>query len=221
MTTGTVPKSFNRRIVFTTLGLFGLVAAVFVGSILRTVTASPDLKAELEQRDTLLFDEARNVPSVDLISHRGEAFSTSDLDGQWHVINFGFTHCPDICPTNMVDMAQAYKTLAEQGFSSQVQMWMVTVDPARDDPETLAQYVPFFHPEFIGLTGDIADLQTLAQQLNTLFYPEGEGEVYTVAHSDNIAIINPRGQYRALLRPPHNPAQIAEVMAMLVEYDSN
>jgi protein SCO1/2 len=194
---------------------------VFVGSIWRTVTASPDLKAELERRDTLYFEEAREVPVVDLVSHHGDAFSTADLDGQWHVLNFGYTYCPDICPTNMVDMAQAYKTLSEQGFADQVQMWMVTVDPARDDPETLADYVPFFHPEFIGLTGDIADLQKLAQQLNTLFYPEGEGEVYTVAHSDNIAIINPQGEYRALLRPPHSPAQIAEVMAILAEYDSD
>lgn len=219
MTTETLPASPNRRILWTSLALFGLVAVVFAGSIYRAVNASPDLKAELERRDTLYFDTVREVPVVELVSHQGEAFSTADLNGQWHLINFGYTFCPDICPTNMTDMAQAYRTLTEQGLSDQVRMWMVTVDPARDTPEVLSEYVPFFHPEFTGLTGDVADLQTLAQQLNTLFYPEGEGEVYTVAHSDNIAIINPEGEYRALLRPPHTPSQIAEVMALLVEYD--
>ncbi|HET8904519.1 MAG TPA: SCO family protein [Saccharospirillum sp.] len=219
MTTETMPAPPKRRIYLTVLVLFGLVAVVFAGSIYRTLNASPDLAAELEQRDTLYFDSAREVPVVDLISHQGEPFSTSGFAGQWHVINFGYTFCPDICPTNMTDMAQAYRTLSEQGLADQVRMWMVTVDPARDTPQVLAEYVPFFHPEFTGLTGDVAELQTLAQQLNTLFYPEGEGEVYTVAHSDNIAIINPEGEYRALLRPPHSPRQIAEVMALLVEYD--
>jgi len=219
MTDGSVPRASNRRVLLTTIALFGIVALLFVGVIVRTVTASPDLAEELERWHTLYFDEPRVVPVVDLISHTGETFSTADLDDQWHLINFGYTFCPDFCPTNMVDMAQAYKTLANQGVASEVQMWMVTVDPARDDPQTLAEYVPFFHPEFIGLTGAQADLQTLARQLNTVFFAEGEGEVYTVTHSDNIAIINPQGEYRALLRPPHSPAQIAEVMAMLIEYD--
>jgi protein SCO1/2 len=220
MSTEVVPTpKKSRRIIWTSLGMFGLVVAVFTGFILRTINASPDLQAELERRDTLYFSSPRDVPVVDLISHKGDVFSTGEFTGQWHVINFGYTYCPDICPVNMVDMASAYKTLTDQGLSGQVQMWMVTVDPARDDVETLAGYVPFFHPDFIGLTGDEANIQTLAQQLNTLFYAEGEGDTYTVAHSDNIAIINPQGQYRALFRPPHTPRQIAEVMAMLIEYD--
>lgn len=219
MTTETLPAPQKRRVLWTSLALFGLVAVVFAGSIYRTLNATPDLQAELEQRDTLYFDNAREVPVVELVSHEGEAFSTADLNGQWHVINFGYTFCPDICPTNMMDMAQAYQTLSDRGLAGQVRMWMVTVDPARDTPEVLAGYVPFFHPEFTGLTGDLGDLQRLAEQLNTLFYPEGEGEMYTVAHSDNIAIINPEGDYRALLRPPHTPDQIADVMALLVEFD--
>lgn len=221
MTGQTVPntRQQQQRILITVLALLGVVLALFVGVMIRTVVATPDVKAELEARSALYFDSPRTVPAVDLINHQGETFNTADLDGRWHLINFGYTHCPDICPTNMMDMAKANEQLAAEGLNDQVQMWMISVDPARDTPEKLADYVPFYDDSFIGLTGDVDNIQPLAQQLNTVFYTEGEGkddEAYTVAHSDNLAIINPDGEYVALLRPPHRPKQIAEVLMLLI-----
>lgn len=219
--TETKPKQ-NRNILLTVAALFGVVALLFGGVMLRSLLASPDLAAELEGRNALYFKTPRPVPAVDLTNHRGEAFNTAGFTEQWHLINFGYTFCPDICPTNMVDMATAYRTLEQEGLSDQIQMWMITVDPKRDTVEALSGYVPFYHPEFIGLTGEESALQPLAQQLNTVFYLEGEagdgGESYTVAHSDNLAIINPKGEYVALLRPPHRPQQMSEVLSLLVQY---
>jgi len=211
----------QRRILITVVALIGIVLALFVGVMVRTVLAAPDLKAELETRSALYFDPPRSVPAVDLVNHHGDAFNTGSFGDRWQLINFGYTHCPDICPTNMMDMAKANEQLAAEGLANQVQMWMITVDPARDTPEKLADYVSFFDDSFIGLTGEIDELQPFAQQLNTVFYSEGRGdenEAYTVAHSDNIAIINPDGEYVALLRPPHRPKQIAEVLSLLIQY---
>lgn len=220
MTQSSVTEARKGRILITVIALVGVVLALFVGVMLRTILAEPDLKAELEARSALYFDPPRAVPVVDLVNHHGESFNTGDFGSQWQLINFGYTYCPDICPTNMMDMAKAREQLVADGLADRVQMWMITVDPARDTPEKLADYVPFFDDSFIGLTGEEASLQPLAQQLNTVFYAENSGdeEVYTVAHSDNMAILNPQGQYVALLRPPHRPKQIAEVLTLLIQY---
>ncbi|MCH8529971.1 MAG: SCO family protein [Saccharospirillum sp.] len=197
-----------------------LVAGLFGGSMLFTLLSKPDLRAELEQRSALYFQTPRAIPEVALVNHHGEAFLSSSFKDQWHLINFGFTFCPDICPTNMMDMTTIYNNLADEGLSDNIQMWMITVDPPRDTPEILAEYVPFFHPEFIGLTGDVTEIRVLAQQLNTVFFQESDDPSYNVAHSDNMAIINPQGEYVALLRPPHNPQQMTEVLSLLMRYSN-
>ncbi|PTY37568.1 hypothetical protein BGP77_13810 [Saccharospirillum sp. MSK14-1] len=216
---GADPQRHNA--LRTALILFAVVVLVFIGVIVRTLVASPDLVTALEAHNTLYFEEPRPVPSVELIDHNGVTIQTGELnDGRWRLINFGYTFCPDICPTNMADLANAYRDLTEAGLNEQLDVWMITVDPARDSAARLAQYVPFFHPDFLGLTGDENNaIQPLARQLNTVFYPEGDGDVYTVAHSDNLAVLNPEGEYVALIRPPHAPEQYREVMRLLIEND--
>jgi protein SCO1/2 len=211
----------RRKAVRMALVLFAVVIVIFASAIVRTSLAGPDLVSALEAHNTLYFEEPRPVPAVALTAHDGTRVQTDQLDdGHWRLINFGYTFCPDICPTNMADLANAYRGLSEEGLTQQLEVWMVTVDPARDSADRLAQYVPFFNPDFIGLTGDEANaIQPLARQLNTVFYPEGEGEVYTVAHSDNLAVLNPQGQYVALIRPPHSPQQYRDVMRLLIEND--
>lgn len=209
----------RRNVVLTASLLFAIVLLIFVGAIVRTALAKPDLSAALEAQNALYFDQPRPIPTVELIDHNGSVVNTAQLnDGRWRLINFGYTFCPDICPTNMADLANAYRGLTEDGLTDDLDIWMVTVDPARDSAERLAQYVPFFHPDFTGLTGDEDKaIQPLARQLNTVFYPEGEGEVYTVAHSDNLAVLNRQGEYVALIRPPHSPDQYRQVMRLLMQ----
>ncbi|MHA7878719.1 MAG: SCO family protein [Saccharospirillum sp.] len=197
-----------------------IVLGLFGGSMVYTLVSKPDLRAELEQRGALYFQTPRPIPEVALVNHLGEPFSSTQFKDQWHLINFGFTHCPDICPTNMMDMATIYTNLEAEGLADALQMWMITVDPPRDTPETLADYVPFFHPEFIGLTGEVTEIRVLATQLNTVFFQESDDPAYTVAHSDNMAIINPQGEYVALLRPPHQPEQMTEVLSLLMRYSN-
>lgn len=181
------------------------------------LTADQKTKALLEQNNVLLFSEPRAIPMVELSRHDGSSFTTKQFTGRWDLVNFGYTYCPDICPTNMADMKIAYKQLAEAGLADQVNFWMVTVDPERDTEQQLALYVPFFHEDFVGLTGEPEVIATLATQLSAVYYREGEGEGYTVAHSDNYAIINPAGEFVALMRPPHKPDHIVEALTLLIK----
>lgn len=213
------PRTDQRRNILITVLILGVVVlAVFVAAILRTALTGPDLSEALDARDVLYFDSPRPLPEVDLVTEDGDPFTTADFAGQWHLVYFGYTFCPDVCPTRLADLARAYEQLAGAGLADRLQVWLVTVDPERDTPERLDDYLAAFHADFAGLTGDENQaLQPLARQLNSVFYREGEGDDYSVAHSDNLAVINPRGDYVALLRPPHDAGEIAEVLALLLE----
>ncbi|TCS43839.1 protein SCO1/2 [Reinekea marinisedimentorum] len=184
--------------------------------VYRLVATGDNLKTVLEENNVLLFTEPRSVPFVELNRHDGSPFTSAQFSGQWDLVNFGYTYCPDICPTNMADMKIAYNQLAEAGLADQVNFWMVTVDPERDSTQQLSLYVPFFHPDFVGLTGKPESIATLATQLSAVYYREGDGEGYTVAHSDNYAIIDPNGKFVALMRPPHRPAHIVTALTRLI-----
>jgi protein SCO1/2 len=203
----------------TVIILLILIAMVIGAIFLKFINAKPELKSVLEAQNTLLFETPRLLPDVSLIQHDGQPFNTEQFKGQWDLINFGYTYCPDICPTNMADMNIAYKELASEGLTDQLRFWMVSVDPARDTAEQLAMYVPYFNSEFVGLTGDPDEIATLAMQLSAVYYQEGTGEGYTVAHSDNYAVIDPNGHFVALIRPPHRPAAIAAALKALIQYD--
>jgi protein SCO1 len=206
----------KKAIGLTVVLLVTVIALVFGAIIWKTVNEKPQLSSILEDNHTLLFETPRLLPSVTLTRHDGSSFTIDDLKGQWNIINFGYTYCPDICPTNMADLNIAYKQLTEQGLADQLQVWMISVDPERDTPEQLAQYVPYFNDDFVGVTGDLNEITTLGTQLSAVFYPEGSGDSYTVAHSDNFAIVDPQGHFVALMRPPHQPSNVVTVVQALL-----
>ena len=121
---------------------------------------------------------------------------------RWTLIFFGFTHCPDICPTTMAELAELKSQLAGTE-ASDARVVMVSVDPARDTPDRLAQYVPYFHPDFIGVTGEFAEILSVAQRLNAPFRKVSEPDGgYQMEHSANVMLMNPRGDYHGFFRAP-------------------
>ena len=128
--------------------------------------------------------------------------------GKWCVIYFGFTHCPDICPTTLAVMAEAERSLGENDKFHGV---LVTVDPQRDTPEVLATYVSAFSRGFTGLTGTREQIAALASQVSVAFakVPTGEGG-YSMDHSGQIVMINPEGQYHGFIKMPHTAQTIAD-----------
>ena len=158
--------------------------------------------AETRANGLFLFDTPRDVGDFSLTDHRGQYFTREDLKDRWTLIFFGFTHCPDICPTTMAELAELKSQLADTE-ASDARVVMLSVDPARDTPDRLAQYVPYFHPDFIGVTGEFADILSVAQRLNAPFRKVSEPDGgYQMEHSANVMLMNPRGDYHGFFRAP-------------------
>ena len=158
--------------------------------------------AETRANGLFLFDTPRDPGEFSLIDHHGSPFTREDLIDQWTLIFFGFTHCPDICPTTMADLAELKAQLVGTE-ASDARVVMLSVDPARDTPERLAQYVPYFHADFIGVTGDFTNILSFAQRLNAPFRKVSEPDgAYQMEHSANVMLMNPRGDYHGFFRAP-------------------
>lgn len=131
-----------------------------------------------------------------LTDHTGTRRSLSDFQGKVTVVFFGYTHCPDICPTTLSELAATMNLLGEK--AKQVQVLFISVDPARDTPDLLAQYVPAFHPSFIGLTGSPEDIAKVAKQYQAFYkrHDAGEGKPYTMDHSAGSYVFDRQGHIR-------------------------
>ncbi len=164
--------------------------------------------------------EPRALPSVALVDERGRAFGSADFVGRWSFLYFGYTYCPDVCPLTLVELAKLKKNLAEQLPGTPTDYYLVSVDPARDTPERLREYVTYFDASFHGLTGSIDDLKSLTQQSGSVFLvPEQKNDdAYLVSHSSNIALVDPEGRLSAVFTSPHEPAQLAADFGLIVAY---
>jgi protein SCO1 len=152
-----------------------------------------------------------------LTDHNGTPRSLADFRGKLVVVTFGFTHCPDVCPTMLADLATAVKQLGEQG--SRVQVVFVTVDPQRDKPELLREYVPAFHPAFLGLTGDDAALARVRKDFN-VYASVREGRTpgtYSVDHSAQMFVFDTAGRIRLVIAPGAAPQAIAADLRTLLD----
>ena len=136
--------------------------------------------------------------TFELTDHTGKPRRLEDFRGKAVVLFFGFTHCPDVCPTTLADISHAVKTLGPD--AERVQVVMVSVDPERDTQEALAKYVTAFDPRFIGLRGDMEATRKVAQEFKIYFEKRKQGTSYTVDHSAQSYVIDPQGRLRLLVR---------------------
>jgi protein SCO1/2 len=133
--------------------------------------------------------------SIDLTDHHGQRRSLSDFRGKVVVVFFGFTHCPDVCPTTMLELAGVAKELGPD--ASRLQVLMVTVDPERDTAEVLRQYVPSFHPSFLGLHGSKDEIARTAKEFKVYFNKQPQqGGSYTVDHTAGTYVLDTKGRLR-------------------------
>jgi protein SCO1/2 len=151
-----------------------------------------------------------------LTDHHGNPRKLADFHGKVVALFFGYTHCPDVCPTTLDDMAKALRLL--EGDRSQVQVLFVTLDPERDTQEVLAQYVPSFDESFIGLFGDVATTEQVAKDFK-LFYKKqassGKGG-YTIDHSAGIYVFDKKGALRVFMNHGQKPQDIAHDLKQLM-----
>jgi protein SCO1 len=154
--------------------------------------------------------------SLELTDHTGRARRLEDFRGKAVVLFFGFTHCPDICPTTLGDISNALKQLGPD--ADRVQVLFVTVDPERDTQEALAKYVTAFDPRFLGLYGNAAATQRAAQEFKIYYEKRKTADSYSVDHSAQSYVMDPQGRLRLLVRHDRIGSDLpADLRALLEE----
>ena len=154
--------------------------------------------------------------SFQLTDHTGKARTLADFSGKAVVIFFGFTNCPDVCPTTLAGMRAAMEKLGDD--AKRVQVLFVTIDPERDTQALLAQYVPSFDPSFLGLYGDADATARVAKEFK-VFYQKVPGTTpgsYTMDHSAGSYVFDPQGRLRLYIRHGANPDDIASDLKRLL-----
>jgi protein SCO1/2 len=151
-----------------------------------------------------------------LTDHTGKLRSMNDFKGKVVVLFFGYTHCPDVCPTTMSDLKQTMKLLGDQ--ANEVQVLFVTVDPERDTQEVLAQFVPGFDPRFIGLRGTVAEVAANLSEYKVYAAKVSEPgkSGYTMDHSAGLYVFDKTGAPRIYLGYGEKPANIAHDLQLLL-----
>jgi protein SCO1/2 len=146
-----------------------------------------------------------------LIDHNGKVFNRARFNGNWSVLFFGYTNCPDICPNTMLILNQVQNRLKNIKRLNYV---FVSVDPDRDTPKILKEYIDHFNPNFIGVSGEMAQIKVMTSQLDIKHRIERRKDStdYSVTHSASITMIDPKGRWRAVMFSPHKPEKLAQTI---------
>lgn len=210
------------------------IAAVIAVAVAVYVGARPGKEAVVkppEEIEDYLFWQANELTDLKLAGANGKTLGLADLKGKWSFIFFGYTQCPDVCPLTMGILGKTFMLLEKDPVVSQeIQGVFISVDPQRDTPELLKEYVSYFNNKFIGVTGDTAQLDAVSRQMSALYtiHPketekpgEAKGQqkpgdvssknAYAVTHSSTVFLIDPQGRLYGRFPPPHLPQEIAEV----------
>lgn len=212
----TFPNSQHGKSYF----LFILIAIVAIGSGILVQTAKQPPAELPEFKKAILLPTPKEMVAVNFVDHNGQEFDLTDLQGKWSILFFGFTNCPDVCPTTMQTLKQVKQDLYNAGVWNNYQVIMVSVDPERDTVERLKNYVPFFDPDFIGIRASVEHTTEFAKNVGILFYKSKQLDNggYDVDHGAAIILINPQGQYAGVMTAPHIQADMSADLVKLANY---
>ncbi|MBT3672091.1 MAG: SCO family protein [Porticoccaceae bacterium] len=192
------------RIRRTIIIIVCFIVVVIFGFIWRMNQPVIMSEQDLRINGAIILNTPRKFSDFDLIDHRGDAFTLQRLKGQWSMIFFGFTNCPDVCPTTLATLNETYSKLKDSEKEN-LQIIMVSLDPERDTVEKLGQYMPYFNAEFIGVTGNKHFIKRFTTEINIAYNQVPlDGDDYTVDHSSQIVLVNPNGHYHGFFKSPHS-----------------
>jgi protein SCO1/2 len=194
------------RVSATYLILIAAVAAA-VGLWLGSRTFAPSAP---KLAAAVMYPTPRELPDFKLQRADGSTLTKSDWNGHWTVAFFGYTNCPDVCPTTLATFKQVFAKLKADGAADKVRFDFISVDPERDTPEQLAKYVGYFDKTFVAATGSDEELTRVTRALGLVYSrePTGNGD-YAVDHSASAVLIDPSGREVGLFRPPFDASAIA------------
>ncbi|MBS7412895.1 SCO family protein [Pseudomonas syringae] len=207
----------TQKAVFIAAAIVALLLGVILSQVLPD-RSSQD-QAALNDAGIVLLPKSRQLPALSMTDQNGAAVALDGLKDQWTLMFFGYTFCPDICPTTLAQIKQIRAELPEEAVKH-MRVVLVSVDPNRDTPQQLKQYLGYFDPQYIGLTAPVADIQTLANAVSIPFIPADTSKLnYFVDHSGNLALIGPDGTQRGFIRAPLNNQKLVKQLPGLLERD--
>jgi protein SCO1/2 len=148
------------------------------------------------------------LSGVNLYDHNAQTIHEQNLEGKWSLVFFGYTYCPDVCPTTLAELNR----VASKVTSDQLQVVLVSVDPERDTPEQLKTYIEYFNPKFQAWSGDTNSIEVLARQLHIFFQKQPYGDSYLMDHSSQVVLVNPQGEYEGFFTAPLNPEEMSDYL---------
>ncbi len=201
-------------------GLFSVVLIVVgVGLIVFGLSSRElePLKMPEHLKGVIVESPAMELPEFSLIDYNGKAFTNADLNGRWTVAFFGYTNCPDFCPTSLGVMD---KVSQKFDFPEDTLFLFATVDPARDTPEKLKEYLSFFSEEIVGLSGDKSQIDIIAEPLGVIYDYEGDvaSDDYIVNHFGAVYLFDPKGRLRTHILAPHEVERLGEALMLSINY---
>jgi protein SCO1/2 len=208
----------QMRFFYTSIAMLALCAGLYLGVINR----GQDTPASALQSATLYPQAYPALPAFQLTDQDGVPFDNSRLTGRWTLLFFGYTYCPDVCPMTLQLLQTVTGKLATQDAGGDLQVVLVSVDPERDTPQRLRDYVHYFNPDFIGVSGPHDQLRTLTAGLGA-FYGKAENQndpqQYLVDHSAGLFLLSPAGRIRALFSAPLQANSIIEDFLTIYRYE--
>jgi len=183
--------------------IVGLIAAIVGIIFFKSFSSSP------QPEYALYYQEPREIKAFQLTDHNGQIFSKAQLEGKWSLVFFGYTSCPDVCPTTLQNLGFIYDEL--KTAANNIQVLLVSVDPNRDSKEKLSQYIAYFNKEFVALRAEHDVLFPFARNLGLMYAISDEGENYLVDHSASLVLINPDGKIAAIFKPEQAVGKVPSI----------
>ena len=203
MQSATRPSSRKRFLIGGIIAVIAMLAGTWSALQLRERTGHVDELASTR------FPAARDLQAFELVDHHHEPFTNTTLQGNWSFLFFGYTHCPDVCPTTLSVLNSVAQQLGDD--ASDARFVFISVDPERDTPEQLARFVSYFNDNFIGVTGDSEAIERLTRQLGVLYMRVASADnpdSYLMDHTAGVFLVDPDGKYHAVFMPPLSAEKI-------------
>ncbi len=203
-----------RLILFATLALAAFLGGIQIARLFQGGEPAPAI-------DGLLWPNPPAIGEFSLRDANGGNVDPAHLRGHWTLLFFGFTHCPDVCPTTLATLKQVKSQLADlAAFANHGQILFVSVDPARDDPATLKQYTAYFDPAIIAATAPPEQLTELTRQLGVIYakVETADPATYTMDHTASILLIDPNLRLIGVFSPPHEAAGVAQRVRAIIAF---
>ncbi|MDH5257517.1 MAG: SCO family protein [Gammaproteobacteria bacterium] len=194
------------------------VSALLFVNLGCSMNAEPEpLKVPSNLQGLIIDSPATKLPDFKFVDHNNKHFDKTRFENKWSLVFFGYTNCPDVCPTSLSIMDKVSK---QSKLPENMQYVFVSVDPKRDTPEKLKGFVEYFNPKFVGATGAKVEIDKFQEPLGVIYDFEGDtnSDDYIVNHFAAIYIIDPKSRERAYILPPHSLKQVGEAFNLVYDY---